>query len=245
MVFDELKEKLKTQKLHLTLIDPDKQSVEDAVKLAKLAKEAGTDAFMVGGSSPTVVVNLDEVVKRVKDECKLPVILFPHSHAGISRHADAIFFMSLLNSNDPTYLVDEPIKGAPLIKAFGIEPISMGYLMFESGKRTMAQFVGNPRLIPNEKPEIAVTYSLAAQYFGMGLVYLEAGSGAQFPVSDEVIGEVKKHLNIPIIVGGGIRDKKTAVEKLAAGADIIVTGTINEGNQKKMKEIIRAIKSFK
>jgi phosphoglycerol geranylgeranyltransferase len=245
MVFNELKEKLKSQKIHITLIDPDKQSVDEAVALAKLAKESGTDAFMVGGSSPTVVVNLDEVVRRLKLELDLPVILFPHSHAGISRHADAIFFMSLLNSSDPAYLIEEPVKGAPLIRAYGIEPIPMGYIMFESGKKTMAQFVGNPKLIPNEKPEIAVTYALAAQYFGMGLVYLEAGSGAQIPVSNEAIAEVRKHLNIPIIVGGGIRSKETAIEKLKAGADIIVTGTINEGNQKKMQEIIKAIKEFK
>ncbi|MGC9310288.1 MAG: geranylgeranylglyceryl/heptaprenylglyceryl phosphate synthase, partial [Candidatus Aenigmatarchaeota archaeon] len=219
--------------------------VGEAIELAKYATECGTDGFMVGGSSPTVVINLDEVVLGIKEACGLPVILFPYSHAGISRHADAIFFMSLLNSSDPTYLIEEPVKGAPLVKAFNIEPIPMGYLMFDSGKRTMAQFVGRPKLLPNEKPEIAVTYALTAQYLGMGTVYLEAGSGAENPVSNKVISEVRKSISLPIIVGGGIRDKKTAVEKLNAGADIIVTGTINEGNLHKMKEIIGAIKGFK
>lgn len=245
MIFDELKKKSRSQKLHFTLIDPDKQTVEEAVKLAKFAKECGTDAFMIGGSSPTVVINLDETVKSIKEACGLPVILFPHSHAGISRHADAIFFMSLLNSADVNYVIEEPVKGVPLIKAYGIEPISMAYLMFESGKTCTSQYVGRAKLIPNDKPEIALSYALAAQFFGMKLVYLEAGSGALCPVSNEVIREIRKNLEIPVIVGGGIRDKKTALEKLNAGADIIVTGTINEGNREKLREIINTIKTFK
>jgi phosphoglycerol geranylgeranyltransferase len=245
MIFDEIKKKSRNQKLHFTLIDPDKQSVGEAVKLAEFAKECGTDAFMVGGSSPTVVINLDATVKAIKDACGLPVILFPHSHAGISKHADAIFFMSLLNSADVNYVIEEPVKGAPLIKAYGIEPIPMAYLMFESGKTCTSQFVGKAKLIPNDKPEIALGYALAAQYFGMELVYLEAGSGALCPVSNDVIKALKKNLNVHLIVGGGIRDKATVLEKLNAGADIIVTGTVNEGNREKMKEIITAIKGFK
>ena len=245
MIFDKIKKNSRNQKLHFTLIDPDKQTVEEAVKLAMFAKECGTDAFMIGGSSPTVVITLDDTVKAIKEACGLPVILFPHSHAGISKHADAIFFMSLLNSADVNYVIEEPVKGAPLIKAYGIEPISMAYLMFESGKTCTSHYVGRAKLIPNDKPEIALSYALAAQYFGMGLVYLEAGSGALCPVSNEVIKTLRKNLNIKLIVGGGIRDKKTALEKLEAGADIIVTGTINEKNRDNMKEIIGAIKSFK
>ncbi|MBN2095134.1 MAG: geranylgeranylglyceryl/heptaprenylglyceryl phosphate synthase [Candidatus Aenigmarchaeota archaeon] len=245
MIFDELAEKGKSQKLHFTLIDPDKQPVEEAVKLAKFAKECGTDAFMIGGSSPTVVISLDETVKAIKEACKLPVILFPHSHAGISKHADAIFFMSLLNSADVNYVIEEPVKGAPLIKAYGIEPIPMGYLMFESGKTCTSQFVGRAKLLPNSKPEIATSYALAAQFLGMKLLYLEAGSGAENPVSNQVIEHVKRNVNIPVIVGGGIRDKSTALEKLNAGADIIVTGTINEGNREKLREIIGTIKKYR
>jgi phosphoglycerol geranylgeranyltransferase len=245
MIFDEIKKKSRNQKLHFTLIDPDKQTVEEAIKLAKFAKECGTDAFMVGGSSPTVVISLDETVKAVKEACGLPVILFPHSHAGISKHADAIFFMSLLNSSDVNYVIEEPVKGASLIKAYGIEPIAMAYLMFESGNTCTSHYVGKAKLLPNDKPEIALSYALAAQFFGMQLVYLEAGSGALCPVSNEVIRALRKNTDVHLIVGGGIRDKKTVLEKLEAGADIIVTGTINEGNREKMKEIITTIKAFK
>ncbi|MCK4428878.1 MAG: geranylgeranylglyceryl/heptaprenylglyceryl phosphate synthase [Candidatus Aenigmarchaeota archaeon] len=242
MVFEEIMEKLKSQKLHFTLIDPDKQSVEEVIELAKTAKEAGTDAFMVGGSSSTVVIQLDEVVKKIKESTGLPIILFPHSHAGISRYADAIFFMSLLNSRNTTFLVEEQLKGAPLIKAFNLETIPMGYLMFESGVVCASHFVSDAKLLPHDKPDIAVAYALTAKYFGMKVVYLEGGSGAKYPVSNEVISSIKKNVKIPIIVGGGIRDKETAREKLDAGADIIVTGTINEGNQNRMVEIIKEIK---
>jgi len=242
MVFEELAKKLESQKLHFTLVDPDKQSIEKAAELVKVAQEAGTDAFMVGGSSSTVLIQQDEVIKKIKEISNKPIILFPYSHAGISKYADAIFFMSLLNSRNLNYLIEEQLKGAPLVKAYNIEPIPMGYLMFESGNLCTSQFVSDAKLLPNDKPEIAVAYALTAQYFGMKFVYLEAGSGAKRPVSNEVISAIKKSINIPVIVGGGIRDKETAREKLEAGADVIVTGTINEGNKNKMVEIIREIK---
>ncbi len=245
MIYNELTKKLQKEKLHLTLIDPDKQKVEEAVDLAKEADKAGTDAFMIGGSSPTVVLQLDEVIKKIKETSKKPVILFPSSHAVISKHADAIFFMSLLNSRNTNYLIDEQVKGAPLIKAYNIETIPMGYLIFESGNTCASQFVSDAKLLPADKPEFAVAYALTAQYLGMKNIYLEAGSGAKKSVSNETISKVKENVNIPIIVGGGIKDKNVLREKLDAGADIVVTGTINEGNHNKMVEIIKEVKKFK
>ncbi len=245
MVFEELTKKLKTEKLHFTLIDPDKQTIEQVAKIVKTAKEAGTDALMVGGSSSTAIIQLDDTVKKIKESSDLPIILFPSTHAGISKYADAIFFMSLLNSRNMAYIVDEQVKGAPLVKAYGLEPISMGYLMFESGNICTSQLISDAKLLPRDKPEVAVAYALTAQYFGMKFVYLEAGSGAKYPVSDNIISSIKKSLNIPVIVGGGIRNKETAREKLDAGADIIVTGTVNEDNKTRMVEIITEIKNYK
>lgn len=245
MVFNNLIKKLESEKLHFTLIDPDKQKLSEVIELAKKADKAGTDAFMVGGSSSTVVLHLDDAIKKIKEVSNKPVILFPSSHAGISKYADAIFFMSLLNSRSTNYLIDEQMKGAPLVKAYNIETIPMAYLVFESGNTCASQFISDAKLLPNDKPEFAVAYSLAAQYLGMKLVYLEAGSGAKIPVSNEVISTVKNNVDIPVIVGGGIRDKKTVREKLKAGADIIVTGTVNESNERRMIDIIREIKSFK
>jgi len=243
MVFQSIIKKLKTEKLHFTLIDPDKQ--KNIEEVAKIADKSGTDAFMVGGSSSTVILKLDAAIKKIKEISKKPVILFPSSHAGISKYADAIFFMSLLNSRNTTYLIDEQVKGAPLIKAYNIEPIPMAYLIFESGNTCASQFVSDAKLLPSDKPEFAVAYSLAAQYMGMKLIYLEAGSGAKIPISNKVISAVKENVSIPIIVGGGLRNKEIVREKLNAGADIIVTGNINENNLKKMEEIIKEIKNFK
>jgi len=244
MVLKELMEKLEKEKLHFTLIDPDKQSIEKAIELVKKVDKAGTDAFMVGGSTSTVIIQLDELIKKMKEITNLPIILFPSSHAGISRYADAIFFMSLLNSRNTGPLIEEQLKGAPLIKNYNLEPIPMGYLMFESGNLCTSQFVSDAKLIPNNKPEIAVAYALTTKYFGMKFVYLEAGSGAKETISNEIISAIKKEVDIPIIVGGGIRDRETAREKLQAGADIIVTGTINERDQNKMIEIIKEIKNY-
>jgi phosphoglycerol geranylgeranyltransferase len=190
-------------------------------------------------------LKLDETIKKIKEISKKPIILFPSSHAGISKYADAIFFMSLLNSRSTTYLIDEQVKGAPLIKTYNIETIPMAYLIFESGNICASQFISDAKLLPNDKPEFAVAYSLAAQYLGMKLIYLEAGSGAKIPVSNKVISAVKENVSIPIIVGGGLRNKKIVREKLDAGADIIVTGTVNENNLEKMVEIINEIKNFK
>ncbi len=235
--------KVTGEKLHFTLIDPDKQTIEKGIELAKKSKEAGTDAFMVGGSSSTVIISLDTLIKELKEVFpRVPVILFPYSHAGISKYADAIFFMSLLNSRNTNFIVEEQLKGAPLIKAYNLEPISLGYLMFESGNTCTSQFVSDAKLLPNNNPELAVAYALTAEYFGMKFIYLEAGSGAKYSISNKVISAIKNTVDIPIIVGGGIRDKETAREKVNAGADIIVTGTVNEGNQSKMVEIIKEIK---
>ena len=245
MVFKEITKKLKTEKLHFTLIDPDKQTIDQVAEIVKIAEEAGTDALMIGGSSSTVIIQLDDTIRKIKESSDLPIILFPSTHAGISKYADAIFFMSLLNSRSMAYVVDEQLKGAPLVKAYNLEPIPMGYLMFESGNICTSQFVSDAKLLPRDKADVAVAYALTAQYFGMKYVYLEAGSGAEYPVSDNIINSIKKSLDIPVIVGGGIRDKEMARKKLDAGADIIVTGTVNEDNKTRMTEIITEIKNYK
>lgn len=243
-VFDEIAKKLQNEKLHFTLIDPDKQSPQEAGKLAKSAEIMGSDAIMVGGSSSTVIISIDDTVKEIKKNCNIPVILFPYSHAAISGRADAVFFMSLLNSRRTEYIIDEQVKGAPIIKSFGLEPISMAYIMIESGGVCTAQWVSDARLIPANKPEIAVSYAMAAELFGMKMIYLEAGSGAECSVPSQVISAIRKSVSLPIIVGGGVITPDIAKEKLSAGADIIVNGTVAERNPVKLENIIRCVKSF-
>ncbi len=231
--------------LHFTLIDPDKQEPPEAGKLAKLVESLGSDAIMIGGSwGDAFGDKLNNTIEEIKKSCKLPVILFPSSAQQISGKADAIFFMSLLNSRSTQYLIEEQAKGAIYVKKFSLEPLSMAYLIIESGNNPAVAWVGDVKAIPRDKPEIAATYALAAKYFGMKMVYLEGGSGAKFSVPAEMIGAVKQSVGeeMYVIVGGGIRDPESAKEKIAAGADIIVTGTIAEQNKEKLKEIIKAIK---
>lgn len=172
----------------------------------------------------------------------LPVILFPGGVGGISGRADAIFFMSLLNSRNPYFITKAQALGAFQVKRLGLEPLPMAYLIVEPGES--AGFIGEADPLPRHKPKIAASYALAAQYMGMKFVYLEAGSGASNPVPIEMIRYVKKAVDIPVIVGGGIREKKEAV-RISKAADILVTGTIAEESFEKLKDLVDAVKGVK
>ena len=237
-VIEEIKEKLKKRKLHFCLLDPEKLIPASASDIAKKVTGFGSDAIMLGGSTAG---NVDSIAKAIKESTKLPVILFPNSAKGLTKYADAVFFMSLLNSTKREYLIGEQAKGAPIVKQYNIEPISMGYIVINTGEPTAVEKIAQIQRLTKEE---IVNYALAAQYFGMELVYLEAGSGAQGSVSDDIVEAVRKAISIPLIVGGGINGPMTATRKLAAGADIIVTGTVIEKAYGKVAEIIDAVKNF-
>lgn len=212
---------------HLTLIDPDTQSPEEAAAIAVAAAAGGTDAIMVGGSVGAAGVLLHETVRCIKEKTDLPVILFPASVAGLCENADAVFFMSLLNSRSTSYLIENQALGAPLVLRYRLEPLPMAYIIIEPGGTV--GFVGDARQIPRRKPELAAAYALAAKYMGMRLVYLEAGSGAETPVPSAMVSLVKRLLgDVLLIVGGGIGSGAAAAELVSAGADLIVTGTAVE-----------------
>jgi phosphoglycerol geranylgeranyltransferase len=235
-----LQRNLRWSSLHFTLLDPDKQTPQRAGELAHHAQEAGSHAILVGGSTGVDRKMLDATVLAIKGASTVPVILFPGSGEGLSPHADAVFFMSMLNSQTPRFLIEEQVRAVDDIEAMGLEVLPMGYLVVEPGEKV--GLVGQAKLLAREKPEEAVKYALAAQYFGMRYVYLEAGSGAKSPVPLPMIHQVSKRIDIPLIVGGGIRDAATAKQLVEAGADILVTGNVVEGNldvQKTIGEIIR------
>ena len=211
---------------HLALFDPEKLSPKSAQRLAVQLKKAGTTAAMVGGSTVTSVYELDAIVRAIKAS-KLPVILFPNAVSGLSQYADAVFFMSLLNSINPYYLSGAQALGAPFVKRYKLEPIPVAYLIV--GEHTgAAGFVGNANPIPKDKPELAAIYALAAEYFGMRFAYLEAGSGAKDTVPIDMVKTVASNSNIRLIVGGGIRKPSQARVLANAGAQLIVTGTVSE-----------------
>ena len=238
-----LLEQVKTEgAIHITLIDPEKVTPPQASRIAEKAKISGTSAVMIGGSTFVSTKYLDNVVKAVKRTVDIPVILFPNNVTGISRYADAIWFMSLMNSADPYFLVGAQVLGAPLVKKYGLEPISLGYIIV--GEGGAAGVVGKAVPIPCNKPELAAAHALAGQYLGMRFIYLEAGSGAKKPVPPEMIRLVKNYIDVPLIVGGGIKTRELALAAASAGADIIVTGNVIENTEVKHKvaEIVEGIK---
>ncbi|MEJ5326715.1 MAG: geranylgeranylglyceryl/heptaprenylglyceryl phosphate synthase [Candidatus Bathyarchaeia archaeon] len=231
--------------IHITLIDPEKMTPPQAARVAESSEISGTSAIMIGGSTFVSQAHLDSMVKAIKRAVKLPIILFPNNITGISRYADAIWFMSLLNSVDPYFLIGAQILGAPLVKKYGLEPISMGYIIV--GEGGTAGIVGKAIPVPYNKPELAAAHALAGQYLGMHFIYLEGGSGAKTPVPPEMIKTIKHFIDVPLIVGGGVRTKEQALAAVSAGADIIVTGNVVESDKagQKISEIIEGVKKAK
>jgi len=221
---------------YIVLIDPDKLPLEENVKLAAQAEQEDADCIFIGGSLLSVPI-FDELVKQIKNAVKIPVIIFPGGVQQISRHADAILFMSVISGRNPDLLIGQHVMGAPIVKMLNLEAISTGYMLIESGKATSAEFMSNTKPIPRDKPDIALAHALAAEYLGMKLIYLEAGSGALHPVPDEMIQAIARMCSLPIIVGGGIRTPDMAKQKVAAGAAFIVTGNVLE--DKKMDGLIQ------
>jgi len=241
-----LKSELKKKNaLLFVLIDSEVSNLEASSKLAKDVEKIGASAILVGGSSATDQIEMAQVVKGIKKGIKIPVILFPGNITGVVPDADAILFSSLMNSENPYFITQAQALGAPNVLKFGLEPLPTAYLVIGDG--TSAWFVGSARGIPFEKPKIAAAYALAAQFLGMRFVYLEAGSGAKTNVTPEMVKTVRCVFNGFLIVGGGIRDVKTAQSLVKAGADALVIGTFLEkgGSIKKLEEISKAIQRSK
>ncbi len=239
-----LLEKMKNGTLHLALLDPDKQSSEEAGELAYKIKQAGTDAVMIGGSTGVTSENLGDTAVAIKEKSKLPTIYFPGGPNAMSDKVDSIFFMSMVNSTDPFYIMGAQCKTSLYIKKLGIECISMGYIIIEPGMKVGE--VGKADVIKRDDVKGAIGAALACEMMGMDFVYLEAGSGADRPVPPEMIAAVKETISVPLIVGGGIRTPEAAEAARLAGANAIVTGTFLErcDDDSVLKAVVSASKGI-
>ncbi|MCK5833191.1 geranylgeranylglyceryl/heptaprenylglyceryl phosphate synthase [bacterium] len=224
----------------LLLLDPDKGTSEELGDLAVKAEEAGASAVLVG-SSLLLGNGFEMAVREIKKRVNIPVFLFPGNGHQVTREADGILFLSLISGRNPRWLIEEQVESAPKIKAIGISTLPTAYILIESGRVTAVQFMSATVPIPRNKPDIVLAHAIAAEMMGSKAIFLEAGSGAEKPVPSEVISVVRSESDLPLIVGGGIRDFETAKRILSAGADFIVVGTQVEetGDISLIKEIAK------
>lgn len=217
------------------LVDPDKASDEHIANLSAICAEHTPDIVLVGGS--LVSSDTDEVVKRLKKSIKAPVVLFPGSSSQVAASADAMLLLSLISGRNADYLIGQHVNSAMHIKKIGLETIPTGYMLIDGGCQTSVQYVSGTMPIPRTKTDIAVATAVAGEMLGLKMLYLEAGSGASQPVPEEIVEAVRAHVEIPIIVGGGLKDIESVKNRYKAGADIVVLGTIVEKDPCFLQEI--------
>lgn len=219
------------------LIDPDKvQDISSMEPLIRLATENCVDYFFVGGSLVTTQ-NLNAVIRAIKEEVTIPVVLFPGSVQQIDDAADGILFLSLISGRNPDLLIGQQVIAAPILRKTNLEVISTGYMLINSGKTTSVAYISNTTPIPEDKFSLAASTAMAGEMLGLKVIYLDAGSGAEREVSKKMISTVRKSVNLPLIVGGGINTPQKAQNALEAGADLIVIGNALEKDPELLTEI--------
>lgn len=217
---------------YLVLIDPDRKNDGILDRLVESVNESGVDAILAGGSL-FMDGKFHERMARIKEVSQVPVILFPGAVNQLGPHFDAVLFMSIISGRNPTYLIGEQVIGAPIVKDLGLEAIATGYMLFAGGGKSTVEFLSNTQPLPMERSDLAVAHGLAAQYLGMKILYLEAGSGAERSVSEETIRALSAEVELPLVVGGGIKSPEEAAGKVEAGASFVVTGTVTETDNHK------------
>lgn len=229
------------EKKFAVLIDPDKVRLGNMDKVIELSREVGVDYFFIGGS---LVVNnmLDHCLETIKEKSNIPMILFPGNSFQLSYRADAILFLSLISGRNAELLIGNHVISAPYIKMSGLEVLPTGYMLIDGGVPTTVSYISNTQPIPGNKKDVALCTALAGQMLGLKLIYMDAGSGAKIPVSTELIETVSSAIEVPLIVGGGIRTPEQAHADVKAGADVIVVGNAIEDDPSLIREIAAAIK---
>ncbi len=221
------------------LVDPDKAAEEHLEKIVE-SSENQSDIFFVGGSLVTEL-KLDQTIDGLKKRSKKPVVLFPGSLLQISNKADALLFLTLISGRNPELLIGHHVVAAPMIRKTQLEVMPVGYMLIDGGKPTTASYMSHTSPIPANKPEIAVCTAMAGEMLGLKLLYLDAGSGAENPVSAEIISAVREATDLPIIVGGGIRTAEQAGKAAKAGATVVVVGNALEKDPGRIRELKQAI----
>lgn len=229
------------KKKFAVLVDPDKMNDSSLDKILSFSPET-IDYFFVGGSL-MVHNQMAECIKKLKSQADIPVVIFPGSAFQVDAQADAILFLTLISGRNPDLLIGQQVTAAPMLKESGIEIMPTGYMLIDGGAPTAASYMSGTFPIPADKDEIASVTALAGEMLGLKLIYMDAGSGAKHPISENMIAAVKKQTNIPLIVGGGIRTAEQAYRTATAGADVVVVGNAIEKDPALIREISNAVHS--
>ncbi|OJW82907.1 MAG: geranylgeranylglyceryl/heptaprenylglyceryl phosphate synthase [Bacteroidetes bacterium 46-16] len=223
------------------LVDPDKIAPSDMPHLASLCNDAGVDYLFMGGSL-VVAHQIDACIQRFKADSDIPVVLFPGSPAQVTPYADALLYLSLISGRNAELLIGQHVVSAPMVKASNLEIISTGYMLIDGGVPTTVSYMSHAAPIPANKPDIALCTAWAGEMQGKHVIYMDAGSGARMPVSEEMIHKVSSHIDIPLIIGGGIRTAEKVYANCKAGANIVVVGNAIEKDPYLIRDLAQASK---
>lgn len=221
--------KRKNQKLLAILLDPDKIDLNTVAELISKIDQSPATHIFIGGSHVTTNIE-DELIVQIKQNCDLPIFLFPGNPSQISDKADAILFLSLISGRNPDFLIEHQVKAAPILKKTKLEVISTGYILIESGTETAVERVSKTQPLDRNNLDLALATAQAGEMLGNKLIYLEAGSGAKQAVPLKMIALVAQNVEIPLLVGGGIVDLQGIQNAYDSGADLVIIGTAFENN---------------
>ncbi len=238
MIFDDNKDK----KVFALLIDPDKYNKGKFAELLNTLSPTLPDVILIGGS--LLFNDIDLTIQSIKETTNIPTYIFPGSNIQLSNKADGILFTTLISGRNPDFLIGNQVQAAPFIKKFNLQALSVGYMLIGDEQQTSVRYMSNTLPIPYNKPDIAVATALAGELLGLQAIYLEAGSGATKHVSSEMIQSVKANINIPLIVGGGIKTDTDIKDVYNSGADMIVIGTAFEQSSSNIEKLKNALASF-
>ena len=213
------------------LIDPDKKNHNLIKNQLRYINENDFCSVLVGGSL-LMDSNFDDRINYISSKTNLPLISFPSSSSQLHKNFDAILFLSLISGRNPQYLIGEHVNSAPIIYSLGIESIPVGYILIDGGGLSSVELMSNTRSLPMEKVDIIIAHALASQYLGHKFIYLECGSGAKNAIALNLLQQIKKTVSIPLIVGGGVKNKDDIKNLYNSGADLIVVGTMIEQSSK-------------
>ncbi len=243
-IYDNIKANKKANKKSFALlIDPDKQDEKQLLSTIEKAKNASTDFFFVGGSLLTND-SLDLCLSTLKKNSNIPVVLFPGNAMQVNNKADGILFLSLISGRNAEMLIGKQVITAPILKQSSLEVLPTGYMLIDSGRPTTVSYMSNTTPIPADKDTVAACTAMAGEMLGLKLIFMDGGSGAKNPISKEMIKAVRKSINAPLIIGGGISSGEKAISNCKAGADIIVVGNAIEKDDKLISEIADAIHNY-